>query len=113
MHEMSIAASLVETAARCARENGAERVRRLNLRVGALTNIEQDALTFCFPMAAEGTVCAGAELAIVEVPATGTCAACGARTDVRDPMDPCPGCGQWPLALEGGRDLQLESLEVD
>ena len=113
MHELSIATSLVETAARSAGEHGAVRVRTLRVRIGALTGVEPDALTFCFPFAAKGTVCEGARLDIVRVPAAGSCGACGATTDVADPLVRCPACDGWPLAMSGGRDLSLESLEVD
>jgi hydrogenase nickel incorporation protein HypA/HybF len=112
MHELSIATGLVETASRSARENGASRVLRLHVRIGSLSGVEPEALTFCFPIAARETVCEGAELDLEMVPAAGTCGKCGERAEVRDLLAPCPGCGEWPLRIEGGREMQLESLEV-
>jgi hydrogenase nickel incorporation protein HypA/HybF len=112
MHELSIATSLVETAARCAEANGASRVTGLNVRLGALSGVEPEALSFCFPIAARETPCEGAELKLEIVPAAGTCGKCGARTEVRDLLAPCPACGEWPLGVEGGREMQLTSLEV-
>ena len=52
-------------------------------------------------------------LEIVRAPGTGSCTGCGATTDVSDLLDPCPGCGSWPLSITGGRDLSLVELEVD
>jgi len=112
VHELSIATSLVETAARNAEAAGARSVVSLDLKVGALAGVEPDALSFCFPVAARGTICEGAELRLEVGPGSGTCAACGGKTEVRDLLAPCPACGAWPLAVEGGREMRLESLEV-
>jgi hydrogenase nickel incorporation protein HypA/HybF len=112
MHELSIATSLVETAARNAEAHGARRVVGLNVRIGALSGVEPDALSFCFPIAARETPCEGAELRLEIIPASGTCGKCGERMEVRDLLAPCPACGEWPLRVEGGREMQLESLEV-
>lgn len=112
MHELGIAQSLIDAIARETRAAGAARVARAHVRVGALAGVDPEALSCCFPIAARGTPCDGAELCIVVAPADGCCPTCGARCAVHDPMDPCPGCGGWPLHLEGGRELTLASLEV-
>ncbi len=112
MHELSIAMSLVQTAVRHAEAEGARSVQRVKVRVGALSGVEPDALSFCFPVAARESLCEGADLDLEIVPGAGTCPACGATSEVRDLMAPCPTCGSWPLAVEGGRDLALDSLEV-
>jgi hydrogenase nickel incorporation protein HypA/HybF len=112
MHELSIATGLVATAARSAAANGAGRVLHVYVRIGSLAGVEPEALSFCFPIAARETVCEGAELHLEMVPASGTCTKCGARSEIRDLLAPCSGCGEWPLAIEGGREMQLESLEV-
>ena len=73
MHELSIATSLVETAVRSAESNGAQRVVGLDVRLGSLSGVEPEALSFCFPIAARETLCEGAELRLRIVPASGTC----------------------------------------
>jgi hydrogenase nickel incorporation protein HypA/HybF len=104
--------SLIDTASREAERNGAKAVRAVSLSLGTLCGVEPEALSFCFPIAARETPCEGAELKISMVAAKGTCGRCGARSEVSDPLAPCPACGDWPLAIEGGRDMRLESLEV-
>ena len=112
MHELSIATNLVDTAVRSAEEAGANSVIRLHLRLGALAGVEPESLAFCFPVVARGTICEGAELRLEIVPARGVCAKCRKPTEVHDLLAPCPACGQWPLSVEGGREIQLDSLEV-
>ena len=45
-------------------------------------------------------------------PESCTCGKCGNETAVSDLLAPCPACGDWPLTVAGGREMQLESLEV-
>lgn len=112
MHELSIAHGLVRTAVEHALAGGAARVSRLDVVIGALAGVEPEALAFCFPLAARETVCEGAELAITIVPGRGRCGACGAEADITALMEACPACGQWPIAVEGGREMTLRSMEV-
>lgn len=112
MHELSIAVSLIQSTVEQALARGATGVSRIHLRLGALSGVEPEALDFCFPLAARGTLCEGAELDIEVRAARGVCAACGQTSPIHGLMEPCPACGAWPLALEGGREIQLEALEV-
>jgi len=112
LHELSIACSLVKTAVDEAARHGITHVVKVDVVLGALAGVELDALRFCFPAVAEGTVCEGAVLDIEVEAATGRCPTCGCVSEVRDFMNRCPECGGWPLGVEGGRDMRLRSLEV-
>lgn len=112
LHELSIACSLVKTAALEAARHGITRVTKVDVVLGALAGVEMDALLFCFPAVARGTVCEGAALDIEVEAATGHCPACGGVTEVRDYMNRCSACGSWPLGVEGGRDMRVRALEV-
>jgi hydrogenase nickel incorporation protein HypA/HybF len=112
VHELSIAQSLVKLAAEQAAVHGAVRIIALDVVLGALSGLEPDALSFCFPVAARQTPCEGAELRLTVSAARGRCAQCGASAEVRDLLEPCARCGSWPLAVEGGDEMRLRSLEV-
>ncbi len=112
MHELSIAQDLVQAAVDEVGRHGGSRVVSVELVIGALVGVEPEALTFCFPVAAAGTVCDGAELRIEIEPATGHCSNCTTTSEVRELMSPCPQCGAWPLGLTGGREMRLRALEV-
>jgi len=112
VHELSIATGLVEITIDEATRHGATHVVGVDLVLGALTGVEPDALEFCFPVAAAGTLCDGARLRIEIEPARGWCPACAATSEVRELMSACPQCGEWPLNLEGGRDMRLRSVDV-
>lgn len=112
MHELSIACSLVKAAVTEATRHGATRVAKIEVVLGALSGVEMDALLFCFPAVARGTVCEGARLDVEIEPARGHCALCGSDCEVLDFMSACPECGAWPIGIEGGRDMRLRALEV-
>ena len=52
------------------------RVHRVSMAVGALCNVEVEALVFCFDIVMQGTIADGAVLDIVSVPGTGCCQRC-------------------------------------
>ena len=112
MHELSIACSLVKAAVEEATRHGVARVVRVDVVLGALSGVEMDALLFCFPAVAKGTVCEGAGLEVEIEPGKGHCGVCGSTCEVLDFMSSCPQCGTWPIGIEGGREMRLRALEV-
>jgi hydrogenase nickel incorporation protein HypA/HybF len=108
MHELALAESIV--GAVCDRADGRP-VRRVTVRIGALTAVVPDAMEFCFGLAVQGTVADGAVLAIEHRPGTAHCRSCGADVRLPDPILLCP-CGSADLEVTGGRELQIVSMEV-
>ena len=112
MHELSIACSLVKAAVEEATRHGVTHVVKVDVVLGALSGVEMDALMFCFPAVAKGTVCEGARLDVEIEAARGHCGGCGSMSEVLDFMSSCPQCGAWPIGIEGGREMRLRALEV-
>ena len=109
MHELALAESIV--GAVCERADGRP-VRRVTVRIGALTAVVPDAMRFCFDLAVEGTVADGAELAIDYRPGAAHCRTCGLDVRLEHPISLCP-CGSADLDVTSGRELQIVSMEVD
>ena len=109
MHELAIAESIAGTV--CERAGGRS-VRRVTVRIGALTAVVPDAMRFCFDLAVEGTIADGAELAIEHRPGAARCRTCGLDVRLEHPILLCP-CGSADLEVTGGRELQIVSMEVD
>lgn len=113
MHEMSLAQALVDRAAELARRDGCQRILAIDVRIGVLSGVMRDALEFCFPAAARGTLLEGAVLRVTEVPLKALCRACG-RASQPEPFEiQCPHCGSLDLALTDAREFKLVSLEVE
>lgn len=113
MHELSIANNIIEIVTAAAVDAGAARVETVHVRVGALTGVVPNALHFCFDLAAEGTVAAGARLAIEEAPVVIHCAGCGDDLALESPhLFVCPRCSAPVATLVSGRELLVTSIDV-
>jgi hydrogenase nickel incorporation protein HypA/HybF len=108
MHELSITQSVVDAV--CERAAG-RAVRSVKVQVGALTAVVPEAMRFCFELVVEGTVAQGARLDIEERPGAAHCRGCGADIVLADLILLCP-CGSADVAVTGGRELQIISMEV-
>ena len=115
MHEAGLARSVLDTCLSAARREGARRIVRIEVRVGALAGVVPEALTFAFDALKEGTCAAGAELAIEHVPYLARCSACSLEFDVAGgwAIALCPACGE-PSAIAAGEDeLTVEAMDVE
>ena len=89
------------------------RVTCVTLRIGVASGVVPQALAFAWDLAVAGTLLAGARLDVVRVPLAVTCRACGARSEVADPLRVrCGACAGNAVDVVGGRDLELASVEV-
>lgn len=113
MHELSMAMALVEQMEKVAREQRASAVPKVTVTVGALSGVDPDALRGAFPLAAEDTVAAGAELVIEWVKAAVRCRVCGKTSQPEAPFIYCAGCRSTEVDIETGRELYITSIEVD
>jgi hydrogenase nickel incorporation protein HypA/HybF len=111
MHEMSLAASLVDLIQQHARESGLAEVKRVFLRLGAHAAVDESALAFGFEVARRGTVAAEAELCFERVPGRAYCMDCAETVDLAARGDPCPSCGMHQLLLVAGEEMSLTALE--
>jgi hydrogenase nickel incorporation protein HypA/HybF len=114
MHELSIAYSLVELASESAKEAGAARVKAVHLRLGALSGVVRGALEFSYEIATEGTPLAGSKLFVTELPVRIYCAKCDRVSDLPSVQKfRCPVCGEPSGDVRQGRELEVESIEVE
>jgi hydrogenase nickel incorporation protein HypA/HybF len=114
MHEVSIVEALVEQVESEVRRAGhAGRVVRLSVGIGRLSGVNADSFRFAFEMIAPDTSLAGARLEIDLRPAFCRCSVCDALTPIEDLVPQCPACGSPQIRFEGGRELMLDSIEIE
>ena len=113
MHEMSIVSGILDIAENEARSAGARVINSVEIEVGGLAGVEIPSLEFCFEVARRGTLAAGAELIIHEIPGRGHCPDCDREVAVEYFMAVCPECGQALLEILQGRELRVRSINVD
>ena len=113
MHELSIAASLLEAVAAQVRAGEVERVTAIHLVAGERAGIVEDSLRFCFDLLAAGTVAAGARLSLRRTPMRFYCEGCAADYSPAEADFACPHCGAYGRVVDDGAGLLIESLEVE
>jgi len=108
MHEYSLVQALVDDVARhvCGRQGV---VRRVRVRVGALSGVDPGLLATAYETFRPDTVCAQAELEMSHVPARWSCTACGRQIAAGERLQ----CCGTPARLVEGDDLVLEQLELE
>ncbi|MBM4371361.1 MAG: hydrogenase maturation nickel metallochaperone HypA [Deltaproteobacteria bacterium] len=113
MHEGAITENLVSLVLEQARAADARSVTRVVAVVGRLSGVVPEAMAFWFRELTRETPAEGAVLDVREIPGRARCLACGELYEVDDAPWPCPACGAGGPEIVEGRELFLESLEVD
>ena len=114
MHELSIVSSVVETVQESLASYPGARVVEVRLKVGALASVVVDSLEFCWGIATEGTALAGSRLVIVSLPVVMHCAHCDANVELDGVQSfRCPRCDEPCGDLRQGRELDIESYEIE
>ena len=109
MHELSISSAVVDTALRHA---SGRRVTLVSMRIGHLRQVVPDSLAFYFELVSRDTLCEGARLEQVLVPARLRCDGCVREWDPEEALFRCPGCGGAGDVI-AGNELEVESIEVE
>ncbi len=113
MHELSVTQSILEIALRHAEKANARRITRLNLVIGELSGIVGDSVQFYWDIVGRGTIAEGAELCFERVPAALRCLDCSHTFTLDGREYACPSCGSARIAIAGGDDFRLESIEIE
>jgi hydrogenase nickel incorporation protein HypA/HybF len=113
MHEMSIAQSLIQILKEEMEKHGAKTLRTVHLRIGQLSAIVPEALSFCFQVATDGTEMEGAKLVMDIIPLQGYCSACQKEFEIKEYHFICPFCGTTKIETIAGQDLAIVDMEVE
>ena len=113
MHELAVCQGLMTQVEAIAQREHAEQVTRILLKIGPLSGVEPQLLADAFPIAAAGTVAAGAELVIEAQPIRVRCLSCGEESDATASRLTCSACGDYRTQLLSGDEMLLNSLELE
>jgi len=80
---------------------------------GRLHQLMPDALTLAYEVLTKDTPAAGSDLKIRSAPITAECRQCHWRGVIRDTMFACGRCKAGDIEITGGRELYLDSIEVE
>jgi hydrogenase nickel incorporation protein HypA/HybF len=112
MHELSLAANMLDMVAAALAREGETHASLLRLEVGQLAGVELSALRFALESLSPGTCLEGCELVIDEPAGRGLCSACGATVALAHRTHACSACGGFHLTPTAGTELRIAELLV-
>jgi hydrogenase nickel incorporation protein HypA/HybF len=113
MHELSIAESILEAVRKELVNHPGARPIRVGLRIGELTAVDVDSLSFCFEAALSGTDWEGLQLDARVCPQRRRCNDCGNKFAVVEYNAACPACAGSSTKFFSGDELDFDYLEVE
>jgi hydrogenase nickel insertion protein HypA len=113
MHEYSIVQALLTQCEELARENEAELVTKVVVKIGKMSGVEPHLLEIAFNTFKEKTVCDGAEFVLNVQPLVIECKECGVITVLEKIFYKCPACDSLDVKVTDGEDMYLMTLEME
>ena len=113
MHEQSIVESFLALALEKAEEAKASKIIRINLVIGEYSGVVEEAADFYFSFLIRNTIAEGASLLYKHVPAQLRCRKCDTTFSPEKLNYHCPNCKEQQVDIIAGRELYLDSIEVE
>ncbi len=113
MHELSIAQNIVNIVQEEMRKCDAESLKMVRLKIGTMSAIVPESLSFCFGLITDGTKFEGAELIMDIIPLKGSCRDCRNEFEIEDYAFECPSCQSRKIETISGREMAIVEIEVD
>jgi len=113
MHELAITQNMFDLVIEQAKKAEAKKVGKINLVIGEMTGVVSDCVQFYFDFISKGTLAEGAALSFAMVPSKAQCRDCGKTFELKEFDWTCPHCGGSSLQIVAGKELFVESIEVE
>ncbi|MBE9181751.1 hydrogenase maturation nickel metallochaperone HypA [Oculatella sp. LEGE 06141] len=111
MHEVGMIQSILDTAVARAKEEGAQHIRFVQMRVGEASGVVPESLERAFAAAKQGTIAEEAHLQIDYVPTVCYCSRCDLEFQPAAQRYECPQCRQIITEIRQGKEFELAFLE--
>jgi hydrogenase nickel incorporation protein HypA/HybF len=112
MHEMSIAASMLEAVQAESTRRGTH-VLAVGVKVGELSGVDAESLRFCFDALVQDTDLAPLALEIQFQAWRNRCRQCAQDFAVENYRTECPQCGSAETELATGNELEFAYMEIE
>jgi len=113
MHELAITEDMLDLVLEQAKKAKAKKVRKVNLAIGEMTGVVGHYVQFYFDFISKATLAEGAALSFTMVPTKTRCRDCDKTFELKEFDWICPYCGGNSLQIIAGKELFVESIEVE
>lgn len=115
MHELPVTESILSIVLKHATANKVRAVVSISLKVGELSDLEDEWIQRYFDYLSKGSVAEGAKLKIERIPVVFQCDNCRNKyaVNIREEKNKrCPQCGDKSGKLISGREYSIKDIEV-
>ena len=113
MHELAITQSMLDLVLEQAEKAGAKKVGKINLVIGKMSGVVDECMQFYFGFLSKSTIAEDACLSFRMVPMTARCRGCDKLFEINGFEWTCPHCGSNSMEIVAGKELFVESIEVE
>ena len=115
MHEFAICEQLVATVLEelAKMPPPAPKLAVVRIAVGGMQQVVPESMDMAFEVLTQDTPAAGAKLEIRRIPVVIDCRKCGWHGEVKPSLIRCTQCASGDVQVVSGKELYLESLEVE
>ncbi len=92
---------------------GAKKILKIHIKIGEITGFHSESIRFYFSIISRGTIAENAELKMEMVPTSAKCMSCREIYQIQEMVIICPCCGALNSEIIEGKDVIIESLEVE
>lgn len=110
---MGICKGILDSAIEAAEDQNATAIREIKISVGELSEVVEYALQFAFESLAPGTLAEGGTLTFAHIKAASRCPQCGTEFEHGAFDAVCPECDNPFNENIRGRELRIDSIEID
>ncbi len=110
MHELGIVYEVIKIVDQFVMENHLNRVEKIVLEIGELSQAIPRFIEACYPAAVHETRYEKTQLEIIQIPAVGQCKACGENYGLVACKKICPCCGQIDFVLISGQAFHIKEI---
>ena len=113
MHELTITQNMLDLVLEQAEKAEAKEVGKINLVIGEMTGVVKECVQFYFDFLSQGTLAEGASLSFIMTPTKARCRVCNKLFELKEFDWACPYCGGKEMEIVTGKELFVESIEVE
>ena len=85
----------------------------IHLRIGEMSGVNTDALSFAFEVLSKGTSAEKGKLEFERVPLRARCKECGTEFHPDEFVFRCSGCGSPEIEIQAGREMEVDYILLD
>lgn len=110
MHELGIVYEVIKVVDNFVKENNLEKVEKIILEIGQLSQAIPRFIEECYPAAVSETPYEETKLEIIQLPAKGECERCSEVYNIIEHRKICPKCGGEAYEIISGEEFNIKEI---